>query len=281
MQNSSTLTKKEGKEKSFLIFIILVFIFSIPFWYLGAGGAKLTKIIPINLPISALMFVCPFSAALILTYRDTKFDGIKKLISSAFDYKRVKRKIWYLPAILLMPVFVTLSYAAMRLMGQFLPTLQITLQLIVIVVILFLAFFIAALCEELGWSGYAIDRVQNRWGALQASLILGIVWAVWHIIPYFEDGDSLSWIFWMCIFTVAARVIITWLYNNSGKSVSETILFHTMINVSTFLFPIYGSFYNPEITGIITMAAAVIIVILWGPKTLDKFIFANVVQSRV
>ena len=179
-----------------------------------------------------------------------------------------------------MPLFVTLSYVVKRLMGQPLPAPQITFQLIVIAIILFLAFFIAALGEEVGWSGYAIDPIQNRLGALQASLILGTVWAIWHVIPYFEADDSLSWIFWMCIFTVAARVIITWLYNNTGKSVPASILFHAMINVSTFLFPIYGSLYNPEITGIITMTAAAIITVLWGSKTLDRFIFTSVTPKN-
>ena len=87
MQNSPALTNKEEKEKSPLTFIFLVFLFSIPFWFLGAGGAKLTKIIPINLPISALMFVCPLSAALILTYRESNSRGVKKLMKSVFDYR--------------------------------------------------------------------------------------------------------------------------------------------------------------------------------------------------
>jgi hypothetical protein len=44
-----------------------------------------------------------------------------------------------------------------------------------------------------------------------------------------------------------------------------------MINVSEFLFPVYGSFYNPEITGIITIILGAVIVSLWGPKTLASF----------
>lgn len=52
------------------------------------------------------------------------------------------------------------------------------------VVIFFFVFFIGAIGEELGWSGYIIDPMQNRYGALKAGVILGIIWAVWHIIPY-------------------------------------------------------------------------------------------------
>ena len=45
-------------------------------------------------------------------------------------------------------------------------------------------FVILAGVEETGWSGYATEPLQSRHGLLGAGLILGVVWAVWHIIPY-------------------------------------------------------------------------------------------------
>lgn len=61
---------------------------------------------------------------------------------------------------------------------------------------LFLIFFIGALGEELGWSGYALDPMQQRWGALAASVILGLVWATWHIAGLAQTQRSLEWIAW-------------------------------------------------------------------------------------
>jgi uncharacterized protein len=43
-----------------------------------------------------------------------------------------------------------------------------------------------AIAEELGWSGYLIDPLQEHWGALPAAIVVGIVWAVWHIIPLIQ-----------------------------------------------------------------------------------------------
>lgn len=274
MNNQNSPKKADVKVengKSPLRFIVLVFALSIPFWWLGAGGAKITKAIPINLPISALAFVCTFSVAVILTYQERKSSGVRNLLKRIFDYKRANQKTWFVPAIFLMPVIMVVSYAVMVLIGPALPRLQFTLQTVLIVPVLFGAFFIAAFGEEIGWSGYAIDPLQKQWGALQASIILGTVWALWHVVPYFEANNSISWIIWQCIFTVAARVIIVWIYNNTGKSVLAATLYHTMINVTTFLFPIYGSYYNPEITGIITIILGAVIVSLWGPKTLASF----------
>ncbi|HEU0113987.1 MAG TPA: CPBP family intramembrane glutamic endopeptidase, partial [Thermomicrobiales bacterium] len=49
-------------------------------------------------------------------------------------------------------------------------------------------FFIPALTEEAGWSGYVIDPLQSRWSALSAAMVVGLVWAVWHAVPYLQAG---------------------------------------------------------------------------------------------
>jgi len=265
------MTMSEAVKKSPLTFFVLVYILALPFWLLGALAGGFTKAIPINLPISALMFVCPISVAVILTYREQKSRGVKQLLARVFDYKRIKQKIWYVPAILLMPVIMVISYVVMRLLGVPLPkNPYIPFQAIPI---FFLVFFIGAIGEEVGWSGYAIDPLQDRWSALQASLIVGSVWAIWHIVPYIQAHNAPAWIAWQCLGTVGLRVLIVWLYNNAGKSVFVAILFHDMINVSTFLFPNYGSYYDPAITGILIIITATIVTFLWGAKTLARYTF--------
>src|SRR4029079_9032801 len=148
------------------------------------------------------------------------------LLKRSFDFKRVRTPIWYAPTILLMPSIMVLSYVAMRLMGVALPVPQFafatTLMLLVVC-------FIAAIGEELGWSGYAIDPLQDRFGALGGALLLGVVWAVWHVIALLSVQRSLVWIVWWSLGTLALRVIITWLYNNTGRSVFAAGIFHAMI----------------------------------------------------
>ncbi|MFG1928830.1 CPBP family intramembrane glutamic endopeptidase [Cryptosporangium sp. NPDC048952] len=107
------------------------------------------------------------------------------------------------------------------------------------------AFFVAAACEEEGWTGYATDALQERYSAVATGLVIGSVWAAWHIIPYVQAGHSVLWIAWQCVAPVALRVLIVWLHNNTGRSVFIACVFHTMINVSTALFPTKGSRYDP------------------------------------
>jgi len=253
-----------SRSRSPLKFFLLVFALSIPFYL--AGAATTFQLLP-GLPVSSFMFFCPMTAALIFVYRENKTAGVTELLKRSFDFKRIRAKIWYGPIILLMPGVMVLSYGLMRLTGAPIPTPQFT---VLAALGMLLGFFIAALGEELGWSGFVIDPMQYRWGALQASMLLGLVWAAWHIVPYLQAHRSLAWIGWQCLLTVAERVLIVWLYNNTGKSVFAASLFHATINVSWQLFPIHGSYYDPRITGLIVTLAAAIVAIVWGPRTLAR-----------
>ena len=253
-----------SNRRSPLTYLLLTFALSIPFWISGALiGIQLLP----SIPLAALMVVCPVTAALIFVYKEKNSAGVKDLLKKSFDFKRVRAKIWYVPIILLMPCIMGLSYIAMRLMGVPLPAPQFSLT---ITLTLFVVFFIAAVGEELGWSGYAIDPLQDRFGALGGALLLGVVWAVWHFIPLLEVPQSPVFIAWWSLGTVASRVIITWLYNNTGRSVFVTVLFHTMINVTFQLFPVNGSYYDPRVTSLITASVAVVVVVVWGARTLVR-----------
>jgi len=112
--------------------------------------------------------------------------------------------------------------------------------------------------------------LQDRFGALGGAVVLGIVWAVWHFIPLLSVKRSPDWIAWWLFGTLALRVIITWLYNNTGRSVFIAVIFHAMFNVTWQLFPINGSYFDPRVTSLITAVVAAFIVIVWGPGTMVR-----------
>ena len=269
-EDSTTQHRIIGTSKSPLKFFLLVLVPSIPFWLVGF--LDLPKILPINLPISAMMFVCPMVAALMLVHQDNEPNGMMELLKRTFDFKRIKNKIWYAPILLLMPVVMLLSYGMMRLLEMPLPEPYIPFYAIPFS---FLAFFIGAISEEIGWTGYITEPLQERWGALVASIILGTVWALWHIIPWFQGYPNPEWVIWQCAATVALRILIVWLHNNTGKSVFAAILFHTTINVSIYMFPNYGSGYDPFITFIILAIAASIVTFLWDSETLARYRYTS------
>jgi membrane protease YdiL (CAAX protease family) len=156
----------------------------------------------------------------------------------------------------------------MRLTGLALPD-PINIPLLVAPAF-FVMFLISDTGEELGWSGYAIDPMQKRWGAVKASLILGAMWAIYHGVTFVQTGHSASWIVWQSIKTVAMRVVIVWIYNKTGKSVLAANLYHVTDNLSWALFPNFGSHYNPLVTGVLTGVVAGIVIFGWGTKTFKK-----------
>ena len=166
-----------------------------------------------------------------------------------------------------MPATAVMAYGVMRLRGVPVPGPEASLSE---AVVLFVGFFVGALVEELGWSGYLIDPLQDRWGALSAGLLLGLVWAVWHLVPLLQADRSPAWIAGWCVSTVAFRVLCTWLYNNTGRSVFAVTLFHAISNLSWQLFPIHGSHFDPWINGLILAIAAAAVTALWGPRTLAR-----------
>jgi membrane protease YdiL (CAAX protease family) len=257
-------------DKPLLKFFLLVFVLSVPFWLLDII-IQFPEEISINLPVSSLQAFNPLIAALILTYRRNKSPGIEELLKRAFDYKRIKKKRWYIPIIFLMPAMMFLAYWIMILAGLPLPEPYIPLML---VLTFFPVFFVFAVGEEVGWLGYAIDPMQDWWSALKASTVLGAVWALWHLWPYIQTGNGPAWVMWQSLGSIPLRILIVWLYNNTGKSIFAGILFHAMINVSEFSFPNYGSHYDPFISCIIFALVAAIVVFMWGPRTLARYRFA-------
>ncbi len=256
---------RAARNNSPLKFFLLVFALSVPFWLIGAVTDL--QLMP-GLPISALMAICPLTAAAILEYRAREFVGVADLLKRAFDFRRIRAKIWYAPIVLLMPGVSVIVYVLMRWMDMPLPAPQIPGPAALLI---FLAFFVGALGEELGWTGYVIDRLQNRCNAFQASVLLGLVGALWHIVPLLQAHRSPAWIAWWCLYAVAARVLMVWLYNNTGKSVFAVTLFHAMLNLSWMLFPLNGSHFDPRLGGLVMASAAATVTVIWGPKTLARY----------
>jgi len=246
-------------------FFVLVFALSVPLWLIGA--AVDVQLLP-GLPLGALGAVCPSLAALILVHQEDKAAGVTELLKRSFDCGRIESKAWYVPAVLLMPAVSVVVYGLMGWMVGPLPTPQFP---VLATLLMFLVFFAGALGEELGWSGYAIDPLQQRWGALQASILLGLVAALWHIVPLLQAHRTPPWIAWWCLYSVAARVLIVWLYNSAGKSVFASALIHAMLNISWMLFPVEGSHFDPRFAGPVMAFAAAVVTVFLGPRTLARF----------
>ncbi|CAN5124407.1 hypothetical protein BH11PSE10_BH11PSE10_09810 [soil metagenome] len=255
------------QQRSLLTFFALVFALSVPFWWIGS--ATDLQLMP-GLSVSVLMAFGPMVAALVLVHRESGMTGVRKLLKRSVDFRRITDRRWYLPILLLMPLTSLAVYGVMRGLGLPLPA-PADLS-VVPALLMLLAFFVGALGEELGWSGYVLDPLQRRWNAFQAGLILGVVGVAWHLVPLlFVMHRGPAWIAWWCLYAVAFRVLVVWLFNNTGGSVFAVALFHATLNLSFMLFPVNGSHFDMRLGGIVMACLATAATVLWGATTLARY----------
>jgi membrane protease YdiL (CAAX protease family) len=158
--------------------------------------------------------------------------------------KRVRRLrigwVWYLVTLLGIPaVFV----AALLVQPGALESFQgVTLRVVVSYPIYFVIVFFGGgpLGEEIGWRGFALPRMQQRYGALGGTLLLGVLWTCWHLPDFLTaskgggPGTDFSTfllnfaVFFLMVTSLA--VILTWIFNHTHGSLFGVLLAHTSVN---------------------------------------------------
>ena len=141
---------------------------------------------------------------------------------------------------------------------------------------LFVALIGGGLDEEMGWRGYALPRLQGRLGPLTANLLLGVVWAFWHLplwfFPgYFPAGSSFGL---YVVSTVALSFLIGWVYNGTGGSLLLAVLAHTASDVADNLrtAALGPSGFGGELllTGAFVAAAVAVVVLTRGTLAAER-----------
>jgi membrane protease YdiL (CAAX protease family) len=149
---------------------------------------------------------------------------------------------YYLLTLVLFPAFWILGYFLSRALGMEVPFSNYPMldaKLLGMVILFFLYNLIyGGLSEEPGWRGFALPRLQAKFSPLVSSLILGVLWAVWHAPARFGGIEAKSIsdtiIEWGLI--VLVSVIFTWLFNRTRGSILVTALVHPAMNTTgTFL----------------------------------------------
>lgn len=173
--------------------------------------------------------------ALAVTARDEGRRGVRVLLRRMIQWQVGWR--WYLFAVAYMPA-VKLSVALIyRLMTGAWPRFGADSWYIIVPAILISTPVQAG--EEIGWRGYALPRLAGRFGFARASLLLGLIWACWHLPLFFVPGADKygqSFPVWT-LQVVALSVAITWLYAGAGGSLLLTMLMHSAVNQTVGIIP--------------------------------------------
>lgn len=172
----------------------------------------------------------PSLLAITLTWRQEGREGLKRLGRRVMQFKIGWR--WYLAIVGIVVLGTAAQIALIHILGGtfdlglFVAQLPSAIPLIIL----------GPLSEELGWRGYAQDRLQTRWNGLVSGLIVGVVWALWHLPLFYMVGTSQSVLRMpfpgFACGIIAHSVLYAWLHNRTSSSVWTAVFFHWMFTYS-------------------------------------------------
>lgn len=250
-------------------FFLLVFLLATPFWLVGAFTRSQLSA---DLPVAALAFIVPVIAAAILQFRERGRQSVVELLWRSLDYDRIDSPVWFVVIIVLPLAVFAMTYAVLAALRLPVPLVRVAVPAAIGMA---LAFLFAGACEELGWTGYALDRLLRPSSALRASLVLGTITVGFHLVPLLQHGRTAAWIGWWSVSTIAMRVVQVWIYDRTHRSVFAVAVFHAMVNfgeIGPFLdFGPGGYPYRAmRISALIMAVVAAGVAVAWNPRAFPQ-----------
>ncbi len=126
----------------------------------------------------------------------------------------------------------------------------------------------------MGWRGYVLPRLQAKYSALTASLILGVIWGLWHLPKFVTHWDTITFL-WFMVDALVKSILLTWMYNGTRGSLLLVTLFHASFNTAGMMLPMSNNLTdaNQNLRGLISMVevmAGVIVVLQAGAERLSR-----------
>ena len=230
------------KQNPIPSFFILTFLIAWSIWL------PLGIFAPENYLLSLPGVWAPTVSAFILTWLNDGKAGVQSFIEKILRWRVGFH--WYLVVLLGIAAIAYLAIGLGNAVGLEAPELSLPYglprqSLIGFLPVFFLAnlFIGGPLAEDIGWRGYIFSRLREKMNAVQASLLIGIVWAIWHL-PYFifpawnHAVGNIPFI-WFALLTTSWSVLFAWVYVNT-ESILMPVLFHASINTTLGTLGILG-----------------------------------------
>jgi membrane protease YdiL (CAAX protease family) len=185
-------------------------------------------------------YLGPVTAAFLITARTEGRAGLRRW-SRRLTHWRVGAR-WYLTALLSVPVVAILATFALPGATDDVrfPSPAVFLAYLPLLAIQVLT---SGLAEEPGWRDFAQPRLQERFGAMTGSLILGPLWGAWHLPLFVTDWAGWPDVDWLMpaefiLSCVLLGIVLTWVVNATGGSLPMAMLVHANVNtVFSLLWP--------------------------------------------
>ena len=259
---------KVFKKYPLTMFFILAFLFPWIVW--GTSIAETRGVLPFHIP-QPLAFWVGLTLATYLTAALTGgMPAVRDLLLRLIRWR--VHPAWYVVAAVLTGILSFVSIGVYLAFGGSHQFDAITSPVGLLLSFLFQVFFFL-LTEETAWRGFALPRLQARYSALTSSLILGLIWGLWHAPLVFIPGSFQATVPFVgfVLSAIATAILATWIFNHSHGSVLVAALFHGATDVSIASSSVMaGERRLFWIFVAVQWIAAVIIIALQGPSHLSR-----------
>jgi uncharacterized protein len=205
-------------------------------------------------PMYFLAVAAPTISATVLTFARGGWNGLKSLYARLIRWRFGLK--WYALILLGIPA---VGWIAARITGASpLKEANTTAEFLLLMYYILVT---GPLCEELGWRGFALPRLLQRFNPFTASLILGVIWGVWHLPSFFVGGmeqNEMS-IPLFLLNAIFLSIFVTWVFLHTGGSVLIAVLIHFTVNICATIIGV-----TLPALGALLLAASILIL------TLDK-----------
>jgi membrane protease YdiL (CAAX protease family) len=278
MEHSAANYREKTLEgRPLTVFFLIAFAWSWFWWFLfiagvlhlpaglGTRDADLSTFSPIILIVLIMPFG-PTLAAFLVTAWTRGRVGVRALWNRFWNLNL--KWNWLLAALLIWPALRLITNLFGQASGYDLRLWAYPGQLWIFLPSFLVSILHGGLSEEFGWRGYALPRLQARWNALTASLILGAIEGLWHAPLLLMAGQRheknvFELVFWMTL----AIILRTWIFNNTDGSVLAAVLTHAMGNTASDIVYCCGTL--GQLYWVYTIAVG-LVVLVFGPKDLVR-----------
>lgn len=258
MELENTIHTENNKRSSIAIWVFVGVVLGLPILYWIAFNVAAAVNIELSKDIlGTLRGFGPTIAAMVALAYLSGTDSIRKLWARVFQW-RISGRLY---AVALLAPFGAMI-AALGITYFLYPDVLAfgEINAIKLIAIFFILPLVdGPLGEEIGWRGFFLPLLMQRHNALRASLIVGLIWFLWHLPHYHVDGRDMGGLFLpkYLIYSIALSLIHTWLFQRAQSSILIHIVFHNAVNymvlLGVMLFPAIETVAVTEMSYLVAM----------------------------
>lgn len=250
-------------------FFMITFLLTWTTWFLSAFLSHREGMEALEGTLMGLGLLGPLAVALFMVFGSKSNELKRDFTNKLINCKLVKPV--YLPAIfLLMPIVMVVSILLSVIAGQSMEQLGLSSEFDIMSghpIISLIIPLLAPALEELGWSGYGIDSLRNKFNMLTATLLFAVIWSLWHLPLFFIEGyyhynllqTNIIYAVNFFISVIPLTIITNWLYFKNNRSIIAAIVFHAIVVVSAEIFMVTG-FTKCIVTVVLAVIATTVVV---------------------